>query len=222
MAFGLVLMVMGALYLENRMGPMPVLTWGSRGFHVEQIQERLAAQGFYRGNIHGILDGATWRSVREFQAKHGLRVDGIVGGATWQALDYGVADDPVVPAQAGRVVVNDDVIHLLARVIMAEAGAEPYVGQVGVGAVILNRVRNASFPNTVAGVIYQPKAFESVSRGTIWRPVSKDAYRAARQAIAGWDPTGGAIYFWNPGKPVSPWIWTRNIITRIGRHVFAR
>ncbi|MDP3049833.1 MAG: cell wall hydrolase [Eubacteriales bacterium] len=222
LAFGLIFMVTGALYLENRMGPMPVLTWGSKGFHVEQIQEGLAAQGFYRGDIHGTLDGATWRSVREFQAKHRIRVSGIVDGDTWRALGFGNAYDSAVPTQAGRVVARDDVVHLLARVIMAEAGAEPYVGKVAVGGVILNRVRDAQFPNTVSGVIYQPLAFESVSRGTIWRPVSQDAYRAARQCLAGWDPSGGALFFWNPGKPVNPWIWTRRIQTRIGQHVFAR
>jgi len=111
---------------------------------------------------------------------------------------------------------------LLARLINGEARGEPYVGQVAVGAVILNRAQHPRFPNTVAGVVYQPGAFESVSRGQIWTPVKSSSYRAAQAALSGWDPSGGAIYFWNPYKPVSRWIWSRRIISRIGKHVFAR
>ncbi|HEX3044964.1 MAG TPA: cell wall hydrolase [Bacillota bacterium] len=110
---------------------------------------------------------------------------------------------------------------LLARLIYAEAGAEPYVGMVAVGGVVLNRVQNSKFPKTIAGVVYQPHAFESVSNGIINRTPSNDAQKAARDALNGWDPSGGALYFFNPSKPVSPWIWARRIINRIGRHVFA-
>ncbi len=110
---------------------------------------------------------------------------------------------------------------LLARLIFAEAGAEPYVGKVAVGGVVLNRVQDSKFPKTLAGVIYQPHAFESVSNGIINRSPSSEAEKAARDALAGWDPSGGAIYFFNPSKPVNPWIWARRIINRIGRHVFA-
>jgi N-acetylmuramoyl-L-alanine amidase len=110
---------------------------------------------------------------------------------------------------------------LLARLIYAEAGAEPYIGKVAVGGVVLNRVQNPKFPKTVAGVIYQPHAFESVSNGIIYRIPSAEAQKAAWDAIRGWDPSGGALYFFNPAKTVSPWIWARRIIARIGRHVFA-
>ncbi|MGI6082023.1 MAG: cell wall hydrolase [Limnochordia bacterium] len=114
-------------------------------------------------------------------------------------------------------------INLLARVVAAEAQGEPFAGQVGVAAVILNRVRHPSFPNTLSGVIYQPHAFESVTNGLIWRRTpDAAAVSASRQAINGWDPTYGAVFFWNPGKPVSPWIWSRQIIAHIGQHVFAR
>lgn len=111
--------------------------------------------------------------------------------------------------------------YLLASLIYAEAGAEPYVGMVAVGGVVLNRVQNSKFPKTIAGVIYQPQAFESVSNGIINRAPSSDAQKAARDALNGWDPSGGALYFFNPSKPVNPWIWARRIINRIGRHVFA-
>jgi N-acetylmuramoyl-L-alanine amidase len=105
---------------------------------------------------------------------------------------------------------------------MGEAANEPFVGKVAVGAVILNRVRSASFPHSVAGVIFQPGAFESVANGQIWRELSTEAVRAAEAALSGWDPSGGALFFWNPYKPVSAWIWSRQIVTQIGQHVFAR
>ncbi|HHW17625.1 MAG TPA: spore cortex-lytic protein [Firmicutes bacterium] len=116
-----------------------------------------------------------------------------------------------------------DEVNLISRLIMGEATGEPFAGQVGVGAVVLNRVRSPEFPNTVPGVIYEPDAFESVSNGLIWsRSPSPTEMRAAQLALNGWDPTYGALFFWNPAKPVSPWMWTRQIITQIGRHVFAR
>jgi N-acetylmuramoyl-L-alanine amidase len=110
---------------------------------------------------------------------------------------------------------------LLARIIFAEAGAEPYIGKVAVGGVILNRIQNPKFPKTLAGVVYQPHAFESVSNGLINRTPTFEAQKAAWDALRGWDPSGGALYFFNPSKPVSPWIWARRIINRIGGHVFA-
>jgi N-acetylmuramoyl-L-alanine amidase len=118
-------------------------------------------------------------------------------------------------------VRNYGEMDLLARTIFAEAGAEPYLGKVAVGGVILNRVQHRRFPQTIAGVIYQPHAFESVTKGAIYRPASVVCRRAARQAIAGWDPSGGALYFFNPGKTANRWIWARRIINRIGRHIFA-
>ena len=112
-------------------------------------------------------------------------------------------------------------IALLARIIHAEAGAEPYVGKVAVGAVVLNRVQNSKFPRTIAGVVYQPHAFESVSNGIVNRAASKDSAKAARDALNGWDPSGGALYFFNPAKTRNRWIWARRIINRYGKHVFA-
>ncbi|MGD9155458.1 MAG: cell wall hydrolase [Bacillota bacterium] len=112
-------------------------------------------------------------------------------------------------------------LNLLARTIQAEAGTEPYVGKVAVGGVILNRVQNHRFPKTIAGVVYQPRAFESVSNGIIYRPATRASQKAARDALTGWDPSGGALYFFNPGKTRSRWLWARRIINRIGKHIFA-
>jgi len=137
-----------------------------------------------------------------------------------QRLTIPAAGQASAPASG---VTRAEDVELLARLIAAEAQGEPYVGQVAVAAVVLNRVRNPGFPNSLSGVIYQPRAFESVSNGLIWRRTPSDeAYRAARDALNGWDPTYGALFFWNPSKPVSPWIWSRQIIVRIGNHVFAR
>ncbi|NLG85212.1 MAG: LysM peptidoglycan-binding domain-containing protein [Firmicutes bacterium] len=131
---------------------------------------------------------------------------------------------PVVTAPANQSYSRGGSdMELLSRLIMAEAGSEPYVGQVAVGAVVMNRVESPLFPNTIAGVIYEPDAFESVSNGLIWRqPPSNSARLAAVNAISGWDPTGGALFFFNPAKTVNPYIWSRAIITQIGNHIFAR
>lgn len=139
----------------------------------------------------------------------------------WGSRGSDVTKVRALPAVARGVSGSNDV-YLLARLISGEARAEPFVGKVAVGAVVLNRVQSSSFPNSISGVIYQPFAFESVSNGQIWRPLAQDTLRAAQYAISGWDPTHGALFFWNPYKPASPWIWTRNIITQIGKHVFAR
>lgn len=127
---------------------------------------------------------------------------------------------PATQAQRSNRMVSGDV-EMLARLVQAEAEAEPYTGQVAVGAVVLNRTRNPGFPNTIAGVIYQPHAFESVSNGWFYRPANNSSYQAARSAISGWDPSGGAIFFFNPAKTSNRYIWSRRIITRIGKHVFA-
>ncbi|HHV34511.1 MAG TPA: spore cortex-lytic protein [Syntrophomonadaceae bacterium] len=124
-------------------------------------------------------------------------------------------------AEASPEGISDN-MDLLSRVIHAEAGDEPYLGKVGVGAVLMNRMRSSTFPNSLSGVIFEPYAFESVSNGLIWqRTPSEESVRAAAEALNGFDPTYGALFFWNPSKPVAPWIWTRQIITQIGQHVFA-
>lgn len=137
-----------------------------------------------------------------------------------------LSEPPVVPTQAYQATTGvswNDEVTLLSRLIAAEAGTEPYVGKVAVGAVVLNRTANPAFPNTISGVIYQPGAFESVSNGLIWRVTNLGSARqAALDALNRWDPTGGALYFWNPAKTFNPWVWTRTILTQIGRHLFGR
>jgi len=114
--------------------------------------------------------------------------------------------------------------ELLARIVHAEAKGEPYIGQVAVAAVILNRIDSPDFPNTLAGVIYQPGAFEPVMNGTINQDVPKDASarKAAQEALNGYDPTGGCLYFFNPQTATSKWIWSKPIVKTIGKHTFAK
>lgn len=202
----------------------PTLYWGTTGASVRLLQWRLQQWGYYRGSIDGVFGANTSSAVRLFQARNGVGVSGVVDPATWRAL--GLWTGPAraaaqTPYAASRGVSRNDDLGLLARVVFGEAEGEPFTGQVAVAAVLLNRVRNPRFPNTIAGVVYQPGAFESVSNGQIWAaPPSQDNIRAAQLALSGWDPTYGSLFFWNPYKPVSPWIWTRRIVARIGRHVF--
>lgn len=145
----------------------------------------------------------------------------LTGAVLWQYYQEGQSAN-VLPAQAGAPVAVGDELNLLARLIAAEAGNEPYEGQVAVGAVVLNRVRSPLFPSTISGVIYEPWAFESVSNGLIWQVTNlAGPTSAAADALNGWDPSYGALFFWNPYKPVGGWIWTRPIITQIGNHIFA-
>ncbi|MDQ0284984.1 N-acetylmuramoyl-L-alanine amidase [Desulfofundulus luciae] len=198
---------------------------GLSGDDVIRVQQRLLDWGFYDGPVDGFYGSETQQAVVDFQLNNGLVPDGVVGPDTWAALGFPpapAAAPPPEPTAVSRGVTNRDAVYLLARVIEGEAADEPFEGKVAVGAVILNRTRSAAFPHSLAGVIFQPHAFESVSNGQYNRPVSEESLRAAMLAMSGWDPTGGSLYFWNPAKPVNPWIWTRNIVTQIGRHVFAR
>ena len=202
-----------------------VLYWGSRGSDVSLLQRRLRQWGYYKGGVDGIYGAQTASAVKFFQRRHGLRVDGVVGPQTWGALGLGGGGGggtQTAQAKGGgtRGITNNNELHLLARLIHAEARAEPYIGQVAVGAVMLNRVASPDFPNTVAGVIYQALAFESVANGQFNLPPTDENYRAARDAINGWDPTYGCEFFWNPSKPVSKWIWSRKIVVKYGNHVF--
>lgn len=187
--------------------------YGSSGSEVRQIQTRLKSWGYYKGNVDGVYGTQTKNAVIYFQKSNGLTADGIAGTATLRAI--GISSGG---SSAGGYSAND--VALLARVISAEARGEPYVGQVAVGAVILNRIEHPSFPNTLAGVIYQPGAFSCLNDGGINAPVSDSAYKAARDAMNGWDPSGGAIYYYNPAKATSSWIWSRPVITVIGDHRF--
>ena len=184
---------------------------GSSGQTVVTIQTKLKNWGYYTGAVDGIYGSATVKAVKYFQQKNGLTADGICGPATLKAL--GITTTSSGSSQSG------DVAHL-ARVISAEARGEPYSGQVAVGAVILNRVSHPSFPGTISGVVYEPGAFTCMTDGQINSAVSDSAYQAARDALNGWDPTGGAIYYFNPNTATSSWIWSRPLLTIIGKHRF--
>lgn len=183
---------------------------GSTGGTVTAIQTKLRDWGYYSGAVDGIYGSATENAVRYFQRKNGLTADGIAGNATLAAMG--------IPASGGGAQSSD--VALLARLISAEARGEPYSGQVAVGAVVLNRTRHPSFPSTIYGVIYQKGAFSCLEDGQFNEPVADSAYRAARDAMNGWDPTGGAIYYFNPATATSKWIWSRPVITVIGKHRF--
>ena len=183
---------------------------GSSGSVVTQIQKKLASEGYYKASIDGIYGSRTAAAVRSYQRDRGLKVDGICGPETLGALGISV--------KAADSTENN--VNLLARLISAEARGEPYVGQVAVGAVVLNRVEHPSFPNTISGVIYQSGAFTCVTDGQFQQPVAESAYRAARDALNGWDPSGGVIYYFNPSTATSKWIWSRPLILTIGKHRF--
>lgn len=189
---------------------------GSRGEEVKQIQTVLKDRELYEGNIDGIYGSQTEKAVIQFQKQMGLTPDGIVGPKTLSAM--GLGDVPSCVTGIGGYSANE--VALLARIISAESRGEPYAGQVAVGAVILNRVAHPSFPNTLAGVIYQPGAFSCLDDGGVNAAVADSAYRAARDAINGSDPSGGALYYYNPAKATSQWIFSRPIITVIGQHRF--
>jgi N-acetylmuramoyl-L-alanine amidase len=187
---------------------------GSSGSVVTTIQTKLRRWGYYSGSVDGIYGSQTVKAVRQFQAKNGLSVDGVAGDATLVALGINASGSSATSTHS-----NGDVT-LLAKVISAEARGEPYAGQVAVGAVILNRIRHPSFPSSVAGVVYEPGAFSCMDDGQINQPVADSAYRAARDAMNGSDPSGGAIYYFNPSTATSSWIWSRPLITIIGKHRF--
>ena len=191
---------------------------GSSGDTVRTIQTKLKRWGYYNGSVDGIYGKQTTEAVKYFQQQNGLPADGICGEKTLAALGISSTGNSS-SANASR----DDDFTLLCRMISAEARGEPYTGQVAVGAVILNRVRHPSFPNTVAGVLFQPGAFSPVSDGQFYKvTITDSARKAAQDALNGWDPTGGAIYFYNPAKSTSKWIFSRPVVLTIGEHVFAK
>ena len=189
---------------------------GSGGPAVTEIQTRLKNWGDYCGDVDGVYGSQTEKAVRWFQQKNGLSADGQVGDLTLAALGIPPSGTSSQSENSG----GSGSLDLLARLISAEARGEPYEGQVAVGAVVLNRVNHPSFPNSVAEVIYQPGAFSCLDDGQFDEPVAESAYRAARDAVNGWDPSYGAIYYFNPVTATSKWIWSRPLIVNIGKHRF--
>lgn len=186
---------------------------GSSGQEVTQIQTRLKNWGYYTGTVDGVYGSKTVAAVKKFQQKNGLTVDGVAGTKTLAAM--GIQSSNSTGSSSNN-------LNILAKLIHGEARGEPYSGMVAVGAVVLNRVSNPNFPSTVAGVIYQSGAFDAVSDGQINLTPSTQAYNAARDALNGWDPSGGAIYYFNPATATNKWIWSRPLTVTIGRHRFCK
>ena len=193
-----------------------LLRYGSRGESVRQVQSRLNKLGYWCGTADGIFGVNTRSAVRRFQSAKGLSVDGIVGPKTYSALGISSSSS----SSSGGYSSSD--LYLLARCVYDESRGEPYVGQVAVAAVVLNRVKSAAFPNSISGVIYQPYAFTCVSDGQLYLEPDQSAYNAARDAMNGWDPTNGCLYYYNPATATSAWIWSRPIMLQIGRHNFCK
>mgnify|MGYP005758995891 CR=1 FL=1 len=191
--------------------------YGSRGSEVTQIQTKLKRWGYYNGNIDGIYGSQTQEAVRYFQRKNGLKVDGIAGPETLKAM--GIFSSS---SSGSSSSTNSNDLNLLARVVYGEARGEPYTGQVAVAAVTLNRVKSSSFPNTLAGVVYQAGAYDAVKDGQINLTPDSTAKKAAQDAMNGWDPSYGAIYYFNPATATNKWIWSRPMTVTIGNHRFCK
>ena len=184
---------------------------GSYGNEVRAIQERLKERGLFNSNVTGYYGEITRNAVLAFQRQQGISQTGTAGPVTLKALGISIGEVPAA---------TEANVNLLARIISAEARGEPYAGQVAVGAVILNRIEHPSFPDTLSGVIYQDGAFTAIVDGQFNEPVSPSAYNAARDALNGWDPTGGCIYYYNPKKTSNKFMWSRQTVTVIGDHRF--
>lgn len=198
--------------------------YGSTGNVINQVQTKLKQWGYYTGSVDGIYGAKTYSAVRKFQGYNGLNVDGVIGEATLAAIGINTASSSGSSSgssTSSNVSSNQNVV-LLSRLINGEARGEPYEGQVAVGAVVLNRTRDPKFPSTVAGVIYQPGAFTAIVDGQINAKIEQSSINAARDALNGWDPSGGAIYYFNPATATSNWIWSRPLIKVIGEHRFCR
>lgn len=185
-----------------------VLRQGSANGDVWDLQYRLNALGYYPQSLDGIYGGQTASAVAKFQRDYGLAADGVVGNATWKALK--------------KYSLDRSEMDILARVIYSEARGEPYKGKVAVGAVVVNRIQSGKFPNTIRGVVFQPGAFTAVDDGQFWLTPDSSAYQAAYDAVRGWDPSYGSLYYFNPATATSKWIWSRPQTVKIGNHIFTQ
>lgn len=210
------IMVLALLLPAIHKGHASVIAWGSRGQLVTMVQQALKQWGYLDGEADGIFGRETYNAVVLFQQRNGLTVDGKVGSATAAALGLDLSG-----AALTATVYRETELTLLARLVSGEARGEPYIGQVAVAAVVLNRVRHAAFPNTISGVIFQAGAFDAVWDGQFDLEPSDSCYRAARDAMNGWDPTGGCVYYYNPSTATNEWILTRTVQLTIGQHAFA-
>lgn len=197
-------------------GSAAVVAWGSRGEQVQLIQQKLKEYGYFSGSVDGVFGQETYDAVLWFQRKNGLTVDGTVGNATAAALGITLTSGSISAS-----TYKEKEIELLARLVNGEARGEPYIGQVAVAAVVLNRMKHSAFPNTISGVIFQTGAFDAVWDGQFDLEPTSSCIRAARDAMNGWDPTGGCIYYYNPVTATNQWIHTRTVQLTIGKHAFA-
>ncbi|KGX83777.1 spore cortex-lytic enzyme [Pontibacillus marinus] len=186
----------------------PVLQQGDQYGHVWDAQNRLKQLGLYKGELDGLFGPLTEQAVIDFQRSRGLIVDGIIGSNTWKAL------------RNDTFTKNE--IQMLAQVIHGEARGEPYKGKVAVAAVVLNRLHHEDFPNSIKGIIFESRAFTAVQDKQYYLTPNNESYKAAYAAIKGWDPTQNATFYFNPKTATSDWIWTREQIKQIGKHVFAK
>ena len=216
-AFALVLVsIMSLLFVDTQdVADAATLKQGSRGDLVKTVQQKLIKWGYLKGSADGIFGAKTKAAVIAFQKKNGLTADGIVGTRTAQAIGISLSSTTSTSSSTSSTDLN-----LLARVVYGEARGEPYTGQVAVAAVVLNRVRSSSFPNSVAGVVYQSGAFDCVSDGQINLTPNRSAYNAAKDALNGWDPTYGCLFYYNPRTATSKWMLSRTIKLSIGNHAF--
>ena len=211
-----VIVGIAAFYSVQPAEETAVLKRGSSGSQVRTLQTKLNNWGYNCGTVDGIFGSKTLAAVKQFQKNNGLTVDGIVGAKTAAALGM-----TLTSGSSSNSSYNSSDVYLLAKCIYAESRGEPYLGQVAVGAVVLNRVKSSAFPNSISGVIYQPYAFTAVLDGQINLEPNETAYSAARDAMNGWDPTNGCLYYYNPATATSSWIWSRTVKLTIGKHRFA-
>ena len=204
-----------ALFFSFVRADAAVVAWGDKGDQVTLIQQKLKQYGYFSGTVDGVFGKQTYDAVVWFQRTNGLKVDGAVGESTAAALGI------TLTGSVSAASYNESETYLLGRLVHGEARGEPYVGKVAVAAVVLNRVKSPSFPNTISGVIYQSGAFDAVSDGQINLTPDEDSLRAARDALNGWDPTGGCLYYYNPATATNGWIWSRTVQLSIGKHNFA-
>lgn len=190
--------------------------FGSSGEEVRQIQQKLKNWGYYNGAVDGVYGSKTVAAVKKFQQKNGLTADGIAGQKTLQALGINTS------SSSGSKTSNNSDLNLLSHLVYGEARGEIYKGQVAVAATVLNRVSDSRFPSTIAGVIYQSGAYTAVSDGQINLSPDNSAKKAAQDAINGWDPSLGSIYYFNPNTATSKWIWSRPQVITIGKHIFCK
>ena len=226
-----------------------VVERGAFGDDVIELQARLQYIGYYNGAIDGVFGYGTYWALRNFQQDYGLDVDGIAGASTKTALannsqynrewvmeqinkgtrftHYGgqsLENQVQQGTKTSQVQLpgkySEQDLQLMANAVYGEARGEPYEGQVAVAAVILNRLESPDFPNSISGIIFQPRAFTAVADGQIWLEPNERAMQAVLDAMNGWDPSENALYYFNPETATSGWIWSRPQIKQIGDHIF--